>query len=91
MRKDLLLPLEPVTDLTETDLTETDLTETDLTETGLTEPDLTKPDLTKPGLTDYWEPAFPESLVPKRVRLERAGRRWPIKELRLDTPLATIT
>ena len=78
MRKDLLLPLEPIT-------------EPGLTEPGLTEPGLTEPGLTEPGLTNYWEPAFPESLVPKRVRLERAGRRWVIKELRLDTPLATIT
>jgi uncharacterized protein YjbI with pentapeptide repeats len=86
MRKDLLLPLEPETDLTKTDLTKTDLTKTDLTET-----DLTETDLTETNLTEHWEPAFPESLVPKRARLERAGRRWPIKELRLDTPLATIT
>ena len=86
MRKDLLLPLEPITDLTEPGLTEPGLTEPDLTE-----PDLTEPVLTEPDLTDYWEPAFPESLVPKRVRLERAGRHWAIKELRLDTPLATIT
>ncbi len=83
MRKDLLLPLEPIT--------EPGLTEPGLTEPGLTEPGLTEPGLTEPGLTNYWEPAFPESLVPKRVRLERAGRRWVIKELRLDTPLATIT
>ncbi len=83
MGKDLLLPLEPIT--------EPGLTEPGLTEPGLTGTDLTEPDLTEPGLTDYWEPAFPESLVPKRVRLERAGRRWAIEEFRLDTPLATIT